>query len=74
MSDLVKRLREGRTDGSDLRWTVTDIHVEAAAEIERLRNTGNAVIEVYAKMEDGDGNPCPQIAALRAALNPESAK
>lgn len=35
--DIVKRLREGRTVGTDLRWQVTDIHVEAAAEIEQLR-------------------------------------
>ena len=35
--DIVKRLREGRTEGTDLRWQVTDIHLEAADEIERLR-------------------------------------
>lgn len=37
MSDIVERLREGRTDGTALRWAVTDIHREAADEIERLR-------------------------------------
>ena len=36
-TDLVKRLREGRTDGTSLRWAVTPIHTEAADEIERLR-------------------------------------
>lgn len=36
MSDLVKRLREGRTRGTDLRWHVTDIHIEAADLIEQL--------------------------------------
>jgi len=35
--DIVKRLREGRTNGTDLRWSVTDAHREAATEIERLR-------------------------------------
>ena len=35
--DLVVRLREGRSEGSHLRWVVTPIHLEAAAEIERLR-------------------------------------
>ena len=35
--DLVIRLREGRTNGSHLRWAVTDVHQEAADEIERLR-------------------------------------
>lgn len=37
MIDIVKRLREGRTDGTGLRWMVTDEHREAADEIERLR-------------------------------------
>jgi hypothetical protein len=36
MTDIVRRLREGRTDGTDLRWDVTDVHREAADEIERL--------------------------------------
>jgi hypothetical protein len=36
--DIVKRLREGRrNDGTDLRWVVTEVHIEAADEIERLR-------------------------------------
>ena len=34
--DLVTRLREGRTNGTGLRWVVADIHKEAADEIERL--------------------------------------
>ena len=34
-TDLVRRLREGRTDGTSLRWAVTPIHKED--EIERLR-------------------------------------
>jgi hypothetical protein len=36
-TDLVTRLREGRMDGTGLRWSVTDIHREAADEIARLR-------------------------------------
>ena len=35
--DIVQRLREGRTNGSNLLWGVSDIHREAADEIERLR-------------------------------------
>ena len=35
--DIVTRLREGRSNGSNHRWTVTNIHREAADEIERLR-------------------------------------
>ena len=35
--DIVQRLLEGRTNGTDLRWAVTAVHVEAAEEIERLR-------------------------------------
>ena len=34
--DLVKRLREGRTKGSNLEWRVTAVHLEAAARIEEL--------------------------------------
>lgn len=54
MSDLVKRLREGRTDGTALTWTVTPIHREAADEIERLRGERNFYLnsaETGAKME-----------------------
>jgi hypothetical protein len=34
---LVERLREGRTNGTALRWTVTPIHLEAAQAIAELR-------------------------------------
>lgn len=37
MSDIVTRLREGRSTGTALRWTVTDVHREAADEILRLQ-------------------------------------
>lgn len=50
--DLVTRLTEGRTAGTSLRWTVTDIHREAAtalaakdAEIARLRGIINDLID-----------------------------
>ena len=49
--DLIERLREGRTTGTDLRWTVTPEHLEAAAEIERLRAklaSAKEVIEPFA--------------------------
>lgn len=36
-SDILNRLRGGKTDGSNHRWTVTPIHLEAADEIELLR-------------------------------------
>lgn len=35
--NIVQRLRDGRTNGSNLLWSVTAIHREAADEIERLR-------------------------------------
>lgn len=35
--DIVQRLREGRTDNEDQRWTVTAEHLAAADEIARLR-------------------------------------
>lgn len=34
---LIERLRNGMTEGSDLRWHVTPIHREAADALERLR-------------------------------------
>ena len=37
MTDIVTRLRAGTTDGTSLTWAVTDIHQEAADQIERLR-------------------------------------
>lgn len=43
--DIVQRLREGRTNGSNLLWSVTAIHREAADEIERLREA----LRYYAK-------------------------
>jgi hypothetical protein len=36
MTTISKRLREGRTDGTALRWTVTPIHREAADTIDAL--------------------------------------
>jgi hypothetical protein len=36
MATISERLREGRTDGTALRWTVTPIHREAADTIDAL--------------------------------------
>lgn len=36
-TDIVNRLREGSTDGTELKWAVTEVHLEAADELERLR-------------------------------------
>jgi hypothetical protein len=45
MTDIVERLREGKTDGTHLRWMVTNIHLEAAAEVERLRGENSYLSE-----------------------------
>lgn len=37
MTDIVERLRTGRSDDSHFIWTVTPTHIEAADEITRLR-------------------------------------
>lgn len=76
MDDLIKRLREGRTTGSNLRWTVTDIHREAAAalaeaqaEIARLRGA-LTYIGLYAGTSVLNANGAAQMAreaALRSA-------
>ncbi len=52
-TDLIARLREGRTTGSHLRWTVTDIHREAADAIAALQE----VLSFYASesLWDHDG-------------------
>lgn len=36
MTTISERLREGRTPGTDLRWRVTDVHIEAADTIDAL--------------------------------------
>jgi hypothetical protein len=53
MTDVVERLREGRTDGTVLRWSVTDIHREAAAEIEWLRKERLKLIEDLGRAHAG---------------------
>lgn len=52
--DLVTRLREGRTNGTDLRWRVTDTHIEAADEIERLRHIIRQLEDDFLEREEGD--------------------
>ena len=42
-TDLKRRLEEGRTTGSNLRWTVTPIHREAAAAIAALEAERDAL-------------------------------
>lgn len=79
--DLVERLREGRRDdGTDLRWMVTPIHLEAASEITRLQERVeelSAALEPFANAADGrrrkdiSGGVCFRQAPLlraRAAL------
>lgn len=36
MATISERLREGRTNGTALRWHVTDVHIEAADTIDAL--------------------------------------
>lgn len=43
--DLVTRLREGRSNDSNLQWTVTSVHIEAADEIDRLRAVNADLLE-----------------------------
>lgn len=47
--DLVTRLREGRTNGSNLQWTVRSEHVEAADEIDRLRAVNADLMDALVK-------------------------
>ena len=44
MSDIVKRLRTGTTDGTNLKWHVTVTHIEAADKIERLREENKSYV------------------------------
>lgn len=75
---LTVRLREGRTNGTDLRWSVGPIHIEAADEIDRVNDINADLLEAlraivmhpsYAESEDGEtGEPCELIAECRAAI------
>ena len=59
---ISERLREGRTEGTDLRWHVTDVHREAAdvidalvAALERAANEGQkGQLSLHALMACGD--------------------
>jgi hypothetical protein len=67
MTDIKTRLREGRTDGSNLRWTVGEIHIEAADTIASLERRveelegevkqGAMELEEPAKIVAGNGFP-----------------
>jgi hypothetical protein len=56
--DIVIRLREGRTDGTDLRWDVTDVHREAADEIVRLRAALDRYGDHLYECEQKEGRGC----------------
>ena len=66
--DIVQRLREGRTNGSNLLWSVTAIHREAADEIERLRE---ALREIATDDEDYHHRGHEYRLIARAALGEE---
>lgn len=59
---ISERLREGRTEGTDLRWHVTDVHREAAdvidalvAALERAANEGQkGQLSLHTLMACGD--------------------
>lgn len=53
--DLIARLREGRTNGTELRWQVTDIHLEAANVLEqqaRALEVARKALERISKADD----------------------
>jgi hypothetical protein len=64
--DLVKRLREGRTKGSNLEWRVTAVHLEAAARIEELEAEVARLRDVQA---DADAIRKAALESAIAALN-----
>lgn len=39
------------------------------AEVERMREALRRLIDTYKDMQDGDGNPCPDVAFAREVLN-----
>ena len=62
MSDIIERLRSGKSVDSDLLWNVTPIHLEAADEIERLRKgIQNYLDGDYGRIEhfDTKHDQCP---------------
>lgn len=50
---ISERLREGRTEGTDLRWHVTDVHREAADVIDALV----AALERLRSLNESGGDP-----------------
>lgn len=61
--DLVARLREGRTEGMDLRWHVSAIHNEAA---DRIANLEAALRKIASCEKRADGDV---VDIARKALN-----
>ena len=49
---LTTRLREGRSDGTDLRWTVQPIHVEASNRIAELEAERDGLRAALRNMAD----------------------
>lgn len=58
-SEIVDRLREGKTPGSHLRWQVTPLHIEAADHIEALERK---VAELEAEREPATDELRAQVA------------
>lgn len=68
MTDIVTRLREGLSDDSPHRWTVTHVHREAADEIEGLRAL-LAHAQSEARLSDTAGRAAmATVMSLRALL------
>lgn len=56
--DIVSRLLEGSSVGTQLRWVVTDVHREAASEITRLRGEVERLMGVVASYACGCALGC----------------
>jgi hypothetical protein len=69
MIDLVKRLREGRTDGTQLRWQVTDTHREAANKIESITRERDVAFAERALAREARYAADAEIERLRAIID-----
>jgi len=45
------------------------VATQPSAEVERMREALRRLIDTYKDMQDGDGNPCPDVAFAREVLN-----
>lgn len=66
--DLITRLREGRTSGTDLQWITTPIHHEAADAIELLAKERDNAEGARAGLEIGYQAAHAEIRRLEAEL------